>query len=216
MNPYPSHFPSDQPGLVASLAENLPVPCDLLESGETTKGDVIQNKANLVECLEQEFPFVFDIGTYPRPVKHNTLHFIETEGAPVCSRVRWLSPEMRDNLKKELHHLLDLDIIEPSNSPFGSMVHLVPKSGESFRITGDYRLLNRQTTEDSYPTPVLADFSSSLHESTVFSNLDLYKSSYQVPVAPKHRHKTALVTPLGSYHFKRMPMGLFNSGKTLQ
>ena len=219
----PKSFVGPLPGIkpfssdpVASVAGNLSGAHNSLEIDNTPEGDSARSKPQIIERLEAEFPSVFDLGTYLRPVKHNTLHFIETEGAPVRSRVRRLSPEMRDNLKRELDHLLDLDIIEPSNSPFGSAVHLVPKSGGSYRITGDYRLLNRQTTEDSYPIPFLANFTSSLHGSTVFSNLDLYKSYYQVPVAPKHRHKTALVTPLGSYHFKRMPMGLTNSGKTLQ
>ena len=172
------------------------------------------SETTIVNTLE-EFSSVFDLETYLKPVKHDTLHFIETEGAPVRSRVRRLSPEIKDNLKKEFDHLLDLDIIEPSNSPFGFAVHLVPKTDGRYRVTGDYRLLNKQTTEDSYPIPFLADFTSSLHGSTVFSNLDLYKFCHQVPVAPKHRHKTALVTPLGSFQFKRMPMGLSNSGKTL-
>ena len=54
------------------------------------------------------------------------------------------------------------------------------------------------------------------HCFTVFTNLDFYKSYHQVPAAPKPRHKTALVTPLESFQFKRMPMGLSNSGKNLQ
>ena len=174
------------------------------------------SETTIVNTLRKEFSSIFDLETYLKLVKHDISHFIEMEGAPARSLVRHLSPEMKDNLKKELDHLLDLDIIEPSNSPFGSAVQLVPKTGGRYRVTGDYRLLNKQTTEDSYPIPFLADFTSSLHDSTLFSNLDLYKSYHQVPVAPKHRHKTALVTPLGSFQFKRMPMWLSNSGKTLQ
>ena len=93
-------------------------------------------KTSVVECLEQEFPFVFDTGTYLRPVKHNTLHFIETEGAPVRSHVRRLSPEMRDNFKKEFDHLLDLDIIEPSNSPYGSATRSLVKAFGLLPILG--------------------------------------------------------------------------------
>ena len=111
------------------------------------------SETTIVNTLQKKFSSVFDLETYLKPVKQDTLHFIETEGAPVRSRVRRLSPEIKDNLKKELDHLLDLDIIEPRNSPFGSVVHLVPKTGGRYRVTGDCKLLNKQTKEDSYPIP---------------------------------------------------------------
>ena len=45
-----------------------------------------------------------------------------------------------------------------------------------------------------------------------FSSLDLYKSYQQTQIAEQDIPKTAMVTPLGSYCFRKMPMGLRNAG----
>ena len=44
------------------------------------------------------------------------------------------------------------------NSPYRSPVHLVPKKDGSYRVTGDFRLLKKQTVPDRYALPLLTDF----------------------------------------------------------
>ena len=166
--------------------------------------------------IETAYPDVFDTNSYTEPVKHNTRHFIPTYGPPVCGRVRRLSPEKTECLRQELQHLLDLDIIAPANSPYGSPVHMVPKGNGRFRITGDYRMLNQQTQKDTYRIPFLHDFVDRLSGSTVFSKLDMYKSYHQIPVDENDIHKTAILTPLGTYVFKRLAMGLSGAAQTFQ
>ena len=67
-------------------------------------------------------------------------------------------------------------------------------------------MLNRQTIPDKYTIPLLTDFVDLMAGSTIFSSLDLYKSY----------HQTAILTPLGSFAFKKMPMGLTSAGNTFQ
>ena len=47
------------------------------------------------------------------------------------------------------------------------------------------------------------------------SLLDLNKSYHQLEVAPGYRHKTAMTTPLGSYEYNKLSMGLGNSSLSL-
>ena len=58
---------------------------------------------------------------------------------------------------------------------------MVPKkqAGE-FKVTGDFRLLNKQTTPDRYALPFISDVVNFLEGSNVFSSLDLYKTYHQI------------------------------------
>ena len=169
-----------------------------------------------LENLFSQYPSVFEVDNFHRPTRHQTLHHIRTVGPPVCSKVRCLSPEELDVLKSELQKLLDLGVIELTESPYASPVHLVPKKNPGeFYITGDFRLLNEQTIADKYSIPLLTGFIGMLAGSTVFSTLDLDKSYHQIRIAPEDVHKTAMITPLGNYAFKRLAMGLKSAGNTL-
>ena len=163
-----------------------------------------------------KYPTVFELKNFNRPTRHQNKHYIRTEGPPVCSRVRRLSPEKLDALRVELDHLLELGIIEPANSPYASPVQLVSKSNGSYRVTGDYRLLNKQTVSDKYAIPLLTDFAFQLHGCKRFSSLDLFKSYHQIEIADEDVPKTAIITPLRSYVFRRLPMGLKSAGNTFQ
>ena len=49
-----------------------------------------------------------------------------------------------------------------------------------------------------------------------FLSLDLHKSYHQIEIAEQDISKTAMVTPLGSYCFRKMRMGLCNAGASFQ
>ena len=166
--------------------------------------------------LFDRYSEVFDLENFKKPARHKTKHFINTRGPPACQRVRRLSPEKLEILRVELQKLQDLNVIEPANSPYGSPVHLVPKKNGSYRVTGDFRLLNKQTVPDRYALPLLTDFVDFMSGTKHFSSLDLYKSYHQIEIAEQDIPKTAMVTPLGSFCFRKMPMGLCNAGASFQ
>ena len=114
-------------------------------------------------------------------------------------------------LKQEINKLLELGVLVSSDSEYSSLVHLVPKKDGEYRITEDFRLLNKQTKVDRYPIPFLTDFVDAMAGSTVFSSLDLYKSYYQLELAPSSVHKTAMCTPIGLFVYKRLAVGMKNS-----
>ena len=152
-------------------------------------------------------------------VKHKVTHKIVFEGYPCSARVRQLSPEKLKCAKKEIDELLEAGIIRRSNSPFASALHMVPKSsasGNTFRLCGDYRQINRGAVVDKHPVPNLQTLFHRLGGSSIFSKVDLVKAYHQIPMDEDSIALTAITTPFGLFEHLYMPFGLRNASATFQ
>ena len=169
-------------------------------------------KANLLatpKCISDllaEFPDVVSSDGFtaskPRP--------------PVFAKARRLDPEKLASVKKEFSAMEKAGIIRRSNSPWSSPLHMVKKKDGGWRPCGDYRGLNIVTVPNRYPLPNIADFTTRVSGSTIFSKLNLQKGYYQVPMAEEDICKTAIITLFGMFEFLRLPFGLRNVRNTFQ
>jgi len=152
------------------------------------------------------------------PPQRKVDHKIELEpGASPPSRPTYhLSQSELDELRKQLEELLDLGFIQISTSPYGAPILFVKKKDGSFRMCIDYRALNKLTIKNRYPLPRIDELLDRLHESCVFSKLDLRSGYHQIRIAEQDVSKTAFRTRYGHFEFLVLPFGLTNAPATFQ
>ena len=192
---------SFQPEAPVNTAKNIPI-----------LSTIPQNVANLLEKFSNLSERKKDyVQKYSH--KHN---IIITESHPLRERVRPLSSEKLDSVRKEFANLEADGIIRRSSSPWAAPLHVVPKKDGSFRPCGDYRRLNKITIHDAYPMPLVNDILHRFPKAHFFSTLDLTKAYHQIPMNADDIKKTAVITPFGLFEYMFMPFGLRNAAQTFQ
>ena len=106
-----------------------------------------------------------------------------TDSTPFRSKPYPLPYAIRENLKTEIHKMLDLGIIRTSASLNTSPIVIVKKKDRSNRICVDYRKLNKVTVANLKPIKTPEDLFQRLGKSNYFSKIDLSKGYWQIPVA---------------------------------
>ena len=134
-----------------------------------------------------------------------------TSDVPIRRKMYNLPFSSKEVVEKEIQVMLDLEIIEPSKSPYSSPVVLVRKKDGSCRFCIDFRGLNKITVFDAEPIPNVEDLFVRLAHSRFFTKIDLAKGYWQILVLPEDRPKTTFATHQGLFQFIRMPFGLVSA-----
>jgi hypothetical protein len=174
--------------------------------------DLTESCKQDIESLLEEFSDVFtDIPGNTTLIEHNiqltTTDPIRVKGYPVPFH-------LRETVKEEVEKMLQLGVIEPSNSPFASPIVLIRKRDGTVRFCIDFRQLNKVTVFDAEPMPNIEAIFAKVSKYKYFSKLDLSKGYWQVPMSDKARALTSFDTGDGLYMFRKMPFGLVNAPAT--
>ncbi|XP_033733848.1 uncharacterized protein LOC117322984 [Pecten maximus] len=137
-----------------------------------------------------------------------------TTSEPVRVKQYPLPYSTKEVIMDEVKKMIDMKIIEPSESPYAAPVVMVKKKDGSNRFCIDFRRLNRVTVFDAEPMPDTNNIFGRLAGARYFSKLDLSKGYWQVPMAEDAKPKTAFSTPQGLFQFRVMPFGLVNAPAT--
>ena len=114
--------------------------------------------------------------------------------SPISMTSHRMAPVELQELRVQLHQLLDKGFIRPSTSPWGASVLFVKKQDKTLRLCIDYRQLNRITIKNRYPLPRNDDLFDQLRGARVYSRIDLRTGYHQLRVReidiPKIAFKT--------------------------
>jgi hypothetical protein len=126
-----------------------------------------------------------------------------------------MSPVNCATIDAQMDSWLQLEVIEPSRSPWAAPVFIVHQNGKP-RIVIDLRKLNEQVIPDEYPLPRQEDILQTLSGSRYLSTLDALSGFTQLTVREEDREKLAFRTHRGLFQFKQMPFGYRNGPAVFQ
>lgn len=107
-----------------------------------------------------------------------------TTKEPIRNRPYQIPYAVRSAVRPEIQNIIDMDIIEPSESPYASSIVVAKKSDGSKRICVDFRNSNKVTIFDPEPMPDPDEIMTKISNcfSRFFSKLDLCKGYWQIPM----------------------------------
>lgn len=117
-------------------------------------------------------------------------------------------PALNKRLEEEVNYLLKANIIRKGSAgTWSSPAFMIKQKGKD-RMVINYQKVNQITKIYKHPQPNCDEHLYSFQNTNYFSQIDLRKGFYQLPISEKTKHKSGFVKPFGIYEFNRLPFGL--------
>ena len=137
---------------------------------------------------------------------------LQKDTKPVDRHPYRTNPRAQEVIDKCVDDMEEIDIIEKRPNEWGSPVCIVAKADGSPRFCVDYRTtINRFLVRETWPMPDIESHIDTVGGANFITVCDVQSAYWQIPIAPKDRHKTAFVTSKGKYVFKVLPFGIANA-----
>jgi hypothetical protein len=158
-----------------------------------------------IQMMKELFQSFSDVFTEQPGHTHVIQHDIRTTtDKAVRVSPRHIPFAMVDTVNEEVNKMLDIGVIEMSDSPYSSPIVLVARRDNTFRFCVDSQKLNSITVFDAEPMPDVDAMFAKLSGHKFFCRLDLSKGYWQVPLTQSSRPLTAFQTLQGLFQFTKM------------
>jgi hypothetical protein len=152
---------------------------------------------------------MFSQTNYPKDCRPRGLITLKMELQPDASPIKKglyrLYVKETEELKRQLHDLLEKGFIQPSTSPWVAFILFVNKKDGGFQLCVDYRALNKVTTKNGYTLPRIDDIFDQLTSAKFFTKIDLRSGYHQIRLDKDAIPKTAFRTRYGLFEFTVLP-----------
>lgn len=195
-------------------------PLELIKASEEypLEDCVVAEEAGLREALLgliREYSDIFSADLSDTPADTKAM-VVETD------LVRWHTPGNRQpprlysinkqqEIIRQVKQMLESGVIQKSQASHYSHALLVLKADKvSYRFCVDYRRLNDATKSLGWPIPNIKEMLMRIGRNgwRYFAVMDLTQGYFQTLLHPGSRHLTAFITPIGTFEWIRVPMGL--------
>ncbi|CAM4691839.1 unnamed protein product [Lepidochelys kempii] len=112
--------------------------------------------------------------------------------------------------------MLELEVIEESQSQWSSSIVLVPKPDDTLRFCNDFRKLNEVSQFDASLIPHIDELVDHWAKPDNLTALDLTKGFRQIPLAKNAKENTAFSTSDGMFQYTVLPFRLHGAPATFQ
>ena len=166
-----------------------------------------ENKQKLLEIL-QEYNCIFHGLGQVKDYTYNLNLKPDAGLTTVRHRRRRYGPHMDSVIENQRKCMSSNGIIEPSTSNVLCPIVLVKKKDNNYRFCLDFRSLNRQLEDETFPLMSPNEALMQLKNSKYFSVLDMNSAYNQINLDKDSRYLTAFETSSGIWQFTRMCFGL--------
>ncbi|KAK9525318.1 hypothetical protein VZT92_015149 [Zoarces viviparus] len=200
-----THPPTDEPypGFEAEMEQQL------------TKSDALttETQRDALRHLFREFREIFSKDSNDCGV--TDLHTVriptDPQAQPTFVRQYRIPLAAYDSIQEILDKLLEKQIIRECNSTYNSPIWPVLKPTGKWRLTIDYRPLNKQVPLSRWPMIHLDQELAKVKEACFFSTVDIANGFWTMRVDPVDQYKLAFSFGNRQYTWNRCPFGYSNS-----